>query len=572
MRKILPSILAFITGRERYLPRDIEWVKGNWTHNIFRAWEVVFWRAFGPNGVGDTIRAESAVEGWMDKDGNLHVHRTFYTLEAVVAHAEGMVRKAWKEAWEPKAQYGYIPQPVFLTLMILGVKLSFQGDLNGMLAPLIGGAIAYDASSKGIANPGSSLTFSLTTSGSNRLLILAGGLQDNSRSWTSMTYAGNATTQIGSNFVYTANSAPAQMRYQIAPTTGANNAVFTPSGSIILRGIAINYTGCKQSAQPDATNQSSGSSSINVNVVATNCWLVSTTIGFNVDFDTPGPGYVTPGGVITTVRQFYDDGIALADSNGTVGTGNQGYSWTGNNGNNGHIGASIAPVTNTEYTQAVTATAALSSTLIKGMSKTLTVTPAVSGTVLKQMAKALTANVVVTGLLTATKVTLKTLEATVAVTASIAKIPGKILSGTAAVTATIAKTSTLARTLEATAAITTSVTKGLSKALTASAAITSTLTKIPGKVLAVTTAITSTLDKTQAKVLSATAAVTATMVAGRAVIMTATVATTATVGKTVGKLLAVTLSITAKVLAPFWRTKYPAHGDEDDYQIKYPHD
>ncbi len=590
MRKILPSILAFITGRERYLPRDIEWVKGNWTHNIFRAWEVVFWRAFGPNGVGDTIRAESAVEGWMDKEGNLHVHRTFYTVEALVAHAEGMVRKAWKEAWEPKVQYGYMPQPVFLTLMILGVKLSLHGDMNGMLAPLIGGAIAYDASSKGIASPGSSLTFSLTTSGSNRLLILAGGLQDSSRSWSDMTYAGSSATQIGSNFIYTANSAPAQMRYLIAPTTGANNAVFTPSGSVNIRGIAINYTGCKQSGQPDATAQGNGASSQNVNVVASNCWMVSVTIGFNNDFDTPGSGYVTPAGVLTTLRQYYDDGIALADSNGTVGTGNQAYYWNSLNGNNGRIAASIAPATNTEYTQAVTATAALSSTLIKGMSKTLTVTPAVSATVrkqmakalnatvaitasmVKQMAKALTANVVVTGLLTATKVTLKTLEATVAVTASIAKIPGKILSGTAAVTATIAKTSTLARTLQATAAITASVTKGLSKALTASAAITSTLTKIPNKLLAVTTAITATLDKTQAKVLSATAAVTATMVAGRAVIMTATVATTATVGKTVGKLLAVTLSITAKVLAPFWRTKYPTHGDEDDYQIKYPHD
>lgn len=244
----------------------------------------------------------------------------------------------------------------------------------------------------------------------------------------------------------------------------------------------------------------------------------------------------------------------------------------------------------TTYNQSVTATATVTGSIVKGLSKTLSVTPAVSATVLKQMAKSLTAtatatanmvkqmaksligNVAVTASMVATKVYLETLEATVAVTSAITKIPGKLLTGTASVTASLTKVSTLTRTLQATAAVTGAVLKGLTKTLTATSAVSGVLTKVPGKLLQATAAITATIDKTQAKVLTATAAVTASLVAGRAVIMNATVATTATVEKTVGKLLAVTLSITAKVLAPFWRTKYPAHGDEDDYQIKYPHD
>jgi len=589
MRKILPKILAFITGRERYLPRDIEWVKGNWTHNIFRAWEVVFWRAFGPNGIGDTIRCESTTEAWKDEKGNLHVHRSFYTLEAVVAHAEGIVRRVWKEAWEPKPQYGFMPQPVFLTMMVLGLKLSFQGDLNGMLAPLIGGAIAYDSSSKNIGTT-NSLTVSHTTSGSNRLLITGGVLQDNTRSWTSVEYNGVGTTQIGSNFTYTANNAPGQMRYLIAPATGTNNTVFTCSGSIQMRGIVASYTGCLQSGVPDGTAQGNGGSSFNVTVTAANCWMVSVTIGFNNDFDTPGASYVTLAGALTTLRQYYDDGLAYADSNGTVSTGSVAVQWTGLKSNNGRIAASIAPLATTQYDQTVTATVTPAASFIRQVSKTMAVTSTVSASVLKQltqtfnvtatatasmfkqMAKTFDVTATVSAALEATKVYLLDLDASLNISATLTKVPGKLLDATSTITATLTKTISTSKILEATANVTASLTKGLSKTLGATTTIAASLTKIPGKLLEASTAITATIDKIQAKVLEATVNVSASLEAGRAVVMNATTTVTAEVSKQVGKLLSVTATITAKILAPFWRTKYPAHGDEDDYEIKYPHD
>lgn len=253
-------------------------------------------------------------------------------------------------------------------------------------------------------------------------------------------------------------------------------------------------------------------------------------------------------------------------------------------------GSGVAYPYATTYDQAVTATTSITGSLIKGMSKTLTVSPAVSGSVLKQMAKSITAsvattanmvkqmaktltgNVAVTASMVATKVYLETLEAIASVTASITKFPGKLLTGTATVTGAITKSLTLSRTLQATATITSSVTKGLSKALTVTVGVTSSITKIPGKILQATAAVSASIDKIQARVLTATASVTASIEAGRAVIMTATVATTATVEKTVGKLLAITLSIIAKISAPFYKEKYPAHGDGEDYEIKYPHE
>lgn len=564
-RLIIPQIITLFTKRERYIP-DIEWSEKSWTHNAFRAWEAVFGRAYGPNGVGDTIRVEVSVAVW-EENGKILTSHQFHSFESVVAHAEGLIRGLVQKRIPFKI---YIPQ-----------LASAGPGFPVMQSPYLF-AIAYD-NADGTTYGSQPRTVSIAVSGSNRGMAMhTSSISDPGSSMP--TYNAVAATEVGRGTFPGAGRTGSVLSFLVAPATGTNTASFPSSGSGLL-GQASSYTGTHQTTPADSHANTSGSGTTvtgTTTVVAANCWLVSGSS------DAGGSGYANG---TATLRKTSGNGAALWDSAGTVSTGSQSKTITMSSAAWEAVTMSVAPVASSSYNQAVTANLAVTATLVKQMSKTLsgtaTVTAtlvkqmaktltatavAITATIRKQMAKALNANIVVTATLLATKVTLKALEATMAVTASIVKIPGKVLSSTAAVTATLAKTSTLARTLQATAAITASVTKGLSKALTASAAITSTLTKIPNKLLAVTTAITATLDKTQAKVLSATAAVTATMVAGRAVIMTATVATTATVGKTVGKLLAVTMSITAKVLAPFWRTKYPTHGDEDDYQIKYPHD
>lgn len=250
----------------------------------------------------------------------------------------------------------------------------------------------------------------------------------------------------------------------------------------------------------------------------------------------------------------------------------------------------ITYTSTTTYNQDVIATATATASIIKGMSKTVSATAtatasvlkqmsvsmsagaSVAASIVKQMAKELLANVSSTAQMTATKVYLETLEAIATVTGAITKIPGKLLSSTSTISASVATALNLSRTLQATASVTASVVKGLSKTLEATTSVAGSITKVPGKLLSAVASVTAAIETAQAKVLTATATITATVEASRAVIMTATTTVTADVSKVVGKLLSVTASITAKILAPFWRTKYPAHGDGEDYEIKYPHD
>lgn len=250
-------------------------------------------------------------------------------------------------------------------------------------------------------------------------------------------------------------------------------------------------------------------------------------------------------------------------------------------------GAAKAYPFSQQFNQAVTATASIASSLIKGMSKTLTGTATGNASVLKQMTMALSASTTITASLakqmvvelvstattaatmTAIRVFLVTVEAVSTVTASIAKIPGKLLSATATITAEITKLSMLARTLQATASVTGAVLKSVSKAITATSTVTAIITKSPSKILSAVATVTSSIETLQSKILEATASVTASIVAARSVTLEATATVTATVDKVIHKTLTAVLSVVAKVIAPFWRIKYPSHGDAEDYNKKY---
>jgi len=244
----------------------------------------------------------------------------------------------------------------------------------------------------------------------------------------------------------------------------------------------------------------------------------------------------------------------------------------------------------TTTNQAITATTAITASIIKQMSKSLTVTSTsttsfirsvtkglivtATGTasIIKQMAKALTVTSTVTASLLAIRVYLQALTATTTVTGVITKIPGKLLSVTSTSTASIIKALSINLTVSATANVIVTLTKQINKTLESLSTITGSITKIPGKLLSTSTTVTATIDKLQAKILTATTTVSGVITAARAVILSATTTPVATITKTPGKLLSITLTITAKIIAPFWRTKYPPHGDDDDYNVKYPHD
>jgi hypothetical protein len=255
------------------------------------------------------------------------------------------------------------------------------------------------------------------------------------------------------------------------------------------------------------------------------------------------------------------------------------------------------------YDQAVTATATMASSLVKGMSKTmvgtaatvpsmatvktilqaLTATAATVPSMLKSVSKELTVTIAATASTLAERVYLQALTATIEAAADIAKIPGKALTATAEMTASLEKTLELLLSITATTNITASMTKQMQSALTATAATVATVTKVPGKLLQATATTVASMTKQMQEALTATATIVATTDLVRLVTLTATTAVTASFITLMGKTLSATARIRASVSAPFWRPKYPvqgdtystrfsSHGDGADYEIKYPHE
>lgn len=140
-------------------------------------------------------------------------------------------------------------------------------------------AIARDANSNG-NDTNTSLTFSHTCSGSNRILFVGIATFGGSGGdiVTGVTYNGVGMTRI--NTLQANGLTPrVYLYYLINPATGANNVVVSCGAtSGYIAGIGSSYTGAKQSGVPDAFDSASVASatanSKAITTVADNCWLV----------------------------------------------------------------------------------------------------------------------------------------------------------------------------------------------------------------------------------------------------------------------------------------------------------
>lgn len=156
------------------------------------------------------------------------------------------------------------------------------GSILFLIPSLSFGAIAFDAATNGGSQnaTGGSVTFSHTTSGSNRILFVAAiGAGNESTAITAVTYNGVAMTFIDKTLV------PANreiyMYYLVNPASGANNVVITGTMDLI-GGYAASYTGAAQTQVLDtdvkhSTNTGSSVTSLSVNTTTTvdNSWAVS---------------------------------------------------------------------------------------------------------------------------------------------------------------------------------------------------------------------------------------------------------------------------------------------------------
>lgn len=320
MNTIFPTILAILTQHRRHKVENIQWSQKLFTYNIFRLWELIFWRRCGKsNREGDTIRAE-AFTHFSYNAGEITIIRRFYTWEALIAYTEEVIRKFFTL---PKFNFRFVRVPQLIT----------PRGTQFPLDEIFSFAIAFDVSDAGVGdNAGLATVFSVshTTTGSDMILITPCAKNETSaRTFTGVTYAAVAMTKIGTTA--TQDNVSSDTFLKMAPTTGANTLEATISGLATgpkqIAFVGMSYSGTAQTGQPDSsgTNALNASTvtnfSVSTTVVASNCWLSGSGT------EDQGDIAVGAAGAGTTYRGTELMNMQHADSNGTVATGAQTLNW-----------------------------------------------------------------------------------------------------------------------------------------------------------------------------------------------------------------------------------------------------
>lgn len=310
MRNPLPKILEFITGHPRQKEK-IVWSSELWISNVFRLWELIFWRRFG-------IKAEMTSGLSFDDDGKPIVEYFFHSWEAVIVNIEVVIRFYFKNLRFPKIVKVYVPQLAFAGL---GAPVRMGSPYRF--------AIAYDATDAGLFdNSGTATVFTLahTCTGTN-LMLAVGFYKDHTTPATVSSFTYNSSNLTLAKEEVSTNLFDEYLYYILGPSTGTHNEVLTlsnaiPGNSKQLGMMGTSYTGVKQSGQPDSTagntQASEASLTVTTTVVAANCWLVGHA---NND-----EGVMT--GLSTGTSRGSAGNSWFGDSNGTVGTGSQSLVWS----------------------------------------------------------------------------------------------------------------------------------------------------------------------------------------------------------------------------------------------------
>lgn len=144
---------------------------------------------------------------------------------------------------------------ILIVLFILtGCKTTVKQQVNDLV--FSGAGIAHDSTTTNIQNYGSSTTFSHTTSGDNRLLIV--GITSYNVAPTGVTYDGVAMTEAVTASYTGASSRVSSIYFLVAPSLGSNNVVISYSRSEYCIAVASSYTGVLQGTPLDDTGYRTG--------------------------------------------------------------------------------------------------------------------------------------------------------------------------------------------------------------------------------------------------------------------------------------------------------------------------
>jgi hypothetical protein len=214
---------------------------------------------------------------------------------------------------------------------------------SSLLPRICGAAIAFNAGGiVGTGDNGGSGNFSgsyTCGSGANRILFVGVVGQIGVNTITAITYNGVAMTLIdaphGTGLRFGA------FYYLINPASGANTLSITQSGGDYLIPIAADYSGAKQSGQPDAfatTTDANSNPSFtqNITTVADNCWTIMFTSSNSLGF-TAGSGSTSRASGNFGVSNIFDSNAAITPAGATSMT------YTGGAGTSDVTIASFSP-------------------------------------------------------------------------------------------------------------------------------------------------------------------------------------------------------------------------------------
>jgi hypothetical protein len=198
------------------------------------------------------------------------------------------------------------------------VQGTVRGTTRTLDAGLAGGGtgIAFGAPSGPFTANSSSLTWSHTVAGTNRILVVGVSIRNNAGQFVNangVTYAGTPLTLVGSQ--NNGTSVRVELWQGVAPAVGTANIVVTLSASARFVGGAVSLTGVDQTSPVDGSGSSfaSGSSatpSVSVTTTTNNAWVVDVLATRLNATATVGPGQ--------TSRWNTDTG---AGPNGVLGAG-----------------------------------------------------------------------------------------------------------------------------------------------------------------------------------------------------------------------------------------------------------
>lgn len=144
-------------------------------------------------------------------------------------------------------------------------------------------AISFDVATGSTTNPGTSLTYAHTCTGSNLCLIVSILTQTNSGTdISSVKYNGVLATKLKQ--LWDGVSTMETLYGMVNPSTGSNNVVISTVANQAIFASSASYKGVLQAGLPDSSNSgTTGASPLTVSTttVADECWLIGGASGEN---------------------------------------------------------------------------------------------------------------------------------------------------------------------------------------------------------------------------------------------------------------------------------------------------